>query len=115
MMLEAAALWLMFVMGVRHALDPDHIAVIDSIVFRTAATRPRLALWTGTLFACGHSLSVAVVALAMALAAKALAIPAWTGPLVDGVVVTLLLLVGSMNLRALLVRADYARSAGVRR
>jgi high-affinity nickel-transport protein len=108
MMLEAAALWLMFVMGVRHALDPDHIAVIDSIVFRTAATRPRLALWTGTLFACGHSLSVAVVALAMALAAKALAIPAWTGPLVDGVVVTLLLLVGSMNLRALLVRADYA-------
>ncbi|AJP70685.1 HoxN/HupN/NixA family nickel/cobalt transporter [Sphingomonas hengshuiensis] len=106
-MIEISALWLMFVLGLRHGLDPDHVAVIDNIVFRTVQPRPRLALWVGTLFALGHSLSVAVVAIGVSLAADAFALPAWSGPLVDAAVIGLLLIVGSLNLHALLVRADY--------
>jgi high-affinity nickel-transport protein len=106
-MIELSALWLMFVLGLRHGLDPDHIAVIDNVVFRTADTRPRLALWTGTLFALGHSLSVAVVAVGVSLVAGTFAMPAWTAPVIDSAVIALLLLVGTLNLRALRRADDY--------
>jgi high-affinity nickel-transport protein len=106
-MMEWSALWLMFVLGLRHGLDPDHVAVIDNIVFRTADTRPRLALWTGTFFAIGHSLSVAAVAIGVSLAAGAFTMPDWIAAAVDTAVVALLLLVGTMNLSALLRQADY--------
>lgn len=106
-MIEMSALWLMFVLGLRHALDPDHVAVIDNIVFRTADTRPRLAPWIGTFFAIGHSLSVAVVAVGVSLAADAFAMPQWTGPVVDVAVIGLLLIVGTLNLRALLRSDEY--------
>lgn len=106
-MVELSALWLMFILGLRHALDPDHVAVIDNIVFRTVDARPRLAPWTGTFFALGHSLSVAVVAVGVSLAAGAFALPGWTAPVIDVVVIALLLIVGGLNLRALLRRDDY--------
>jgi high-affinity nickel-transport protein len=106
-MIEMSALWLMFVLGLRHGLDPDHVAVIDNVVFRTADARPRLAPWTGTFFALGHSLSVAVVAVGVSLAAEAFAMPAWTAPVIDSAVIVLLLLVGTLNLRALLRADDY--------
>lgn len=106
-MIEISALWLMFVLGLRHGLDPDHVAVIDNIVFRTVDQRPRLATWTGTFFAIGHSLSVAVVAIGVSLAAGAFAMPAWTAPVVDAAVVILLIVVGTLNLRALLRSSDY--------
>jgi high-affinity nickel-transport protein len=107
MMIEMSALWLMFVLGLRHGLDPDHVAVIDNIVFRTVDARPRLAPWTGSFFALGHSLSVAAVAIGVSLAADVFAMPAWTAPMVDAAVVGLLLIVGTLNLRALLRRDDY--------
>jgi high-affinity nickel-transport protein len=106
-MIELSALWLMFVLGLRHGLDPDHVAVIDNIVFRTVDARPRLAPWTGTFFALGHSLSVATVAVSVSFAAGAFAVPTWTTSLVDAAVVVLLLLVGTMNLSALLRPGDY--------
>lgn len=105
--MEFSALWLMFVLGLRHGLDPDHVAVIDNIVFRVADARRRLAPWTGTLFALGHSLSVAAVAIGVSLAAGAFAMPDWTTSFVDGAVIVLLLLVGTMNLSALLQSDDY--------
>lgn len=106
-MIEMSALWLMFVLGLRHGLDPDHVAVIDNIVFRTVDTRPQLAPWTGTLFALGHSLSVGVVAVGVSIMAGAFTIPEWTASIVDAAVITLLLLVGTMNLSALLRRDEY--------
>jgi high-affinity nickel-transport protein len=44
----------MFMLGLRHGFDPDHIAIIDGVSVRYAATKPLLAKWTGTLFAAGH-------------------------------------------------------------
>lgn len=106
-MVEMSALWLMFVLGLRHALDPDHIAVIDNIVFRTVDQRPGQATWTGTFFALGHSLSVAVVAIGVSLVADAFALPDWASPMIDTAVVALLVIVGTLNLRALLRRDAY--------
>ena len=106
-MIEFSALWLMFVLGLRHGIDPDHVAVIDNIVFRTVEARPRLAVWTGTFFALGHSLAVAAVAIGVSVAAGLFFIPAWTAPVVDAAVVGLLLIVGTLNLHALLYRDDY--------
>lgn len=100
-------LGLMFVLGLRHGLDPDHVAVIDNIVFRTAEQRPRIAAWTGTLFAIGHSLSVAAVTLGVSLATGWWQLPDWTGAAVDAMVVLLLVLVGTLNLSALLRARDY--------
>ncbi|WP_333574105.1 HoxN/HupN/NixA family nickel/cobalt transporter [Sphingomonas sp.] len=106
-MIEFSALWLMFVLGVRHGFDPDHVAVIDNVVFRTVEVQPRLAPWIGTLFALGHSFSVTAVALGVSLAAGTLDLPIWTGLLIDAAVILLLLIVGALNLRALLTHASY--------
>jgi high-affinity nickel-transport protein len=106
-MIALSALWLIFVLGLRHGLDPDHVAVIDNIVFRSVESRPRLAVWVGTLFALGHSLSVATVAVGVSLAAGAFALPAWSASLVDVAVIALLIVVGVLNLRALLIHPTY--------
>lgn len=101
-------LGLMFVLGLRHGLDPDHVAVIDNIVFRMVEERPRLSPWTGTLFALGHSLAVAVVAIGVSLFAHWIVVPRWTATLVDTMVIALLILVGTLNLVALLQHRAYA-------
>lgn len=98
---------LLFILGLRHGLDPDHIAVVDNLTFRAVEERPGLAPWVGTLFALGHSLSVALVALLVSSLAGLFETPTWIGPLVDWAVVGLLLLVGSLNLRALRSNQTY--------
>jgi high-affinity nickel-transport protein len=106
-MLSASALGLIFILGLRHGLDPDHVAVIDNITFRAADERPSLAPWTGTLFALGHSSSVAAVALTVSLFTRGLAFPPAVSIALDCAVIALLLLVGTLNLRALMRPADY--------
>ena len=98
---------LIFLLGVRHGLDPDHIAVIDNFTFRAAEERPATAPWVGTLFAIGHSLSVAAIALLVAGFTAHLAWPAWLSDAVDWAVILLLTLVGVLNLRALLRQGRY--------
>jgi nickel/cobalt transporter (NiCoT) family protein len=105
--ISLSALGLVFLLGLRHGLDPDHIAVIDNMTFLAIDERPKLAAWTGTFFAIGHSLSVAVVALGVAWAAGQFNWPEWIGPAVDVMIVALLLLVGTLNLRALLRPGNY--------
>jgi len=110
---NAAALGLVFLLGLRHGLDPDHIAVVDNLTFRAHAVRPRLAPWVGTWFALGHSLSVAVVAVGVSLLSGLVAFPEWIGSAFDLLVIFLLLLVGGLNLCALL-RTDGYKPVGWR-
>jgi|APFEC2959095136_1045048.scaffolds.fasta_scaffold00225_9 high-affinity nickel-transport protein len=98
---DLLALVLIFLLGLRHGLDPDHIVIIDNLTFRAADERPGWARWTGTLFAFGHSLSVAIVAIGVALVAGKIIFPAWVASAVDWVVIGLLLVVGILNLNAL--------------
>lgn len=105
--ISISAISLVFLLGARHGLDPDHIAVIDNLTFRASEERPRLAPWTGTFFAIGHSLSVAIVSLVVSWVAGRFTWPEWIGTVVDVMIVLLLLIVGSLNLRALLSPSTY--------
>ena len=106
--LSPSGLALMFLLGLRHGLDPDHIAMIDSLTMQAARDRPKLARWTGTLFALGHGAAVAAVAIGVAVLMPDVAWPAWTGAAVEWAVIALLLLVGVLNLRALARSGAYA-------
>ena len=92
---DASALVLIFLLGLRHGFDPDHIVVIDNLTFQSIDERPAWARWTGTLFAIGHSLSVAMVAIGVAVIAGEIVWPEWIAVAVDWAVVGLLLLVGT--------------------
>jgi high-affinity nickel-transport protein len=109
---SASGLALMFVLGLRHGFDPDHIAMIDSIAYRSLETRPRMAPWIGTWFALGHGLTVTVIAVifgAMAGSmANAMPLPAALGALLEWLPIALLILVGTLNLRSLMQPAPYA-------
>ena len=107
-LVSASAIGLVFLLGLRHGLDPDHIAVIDNLTMQAIQERPKTARWTGTFFAIGHSISVALVALSVAWLSGRFAWPSWIGTAVDMMVIGLLLTVGILNLRALLRPGDYA-------
>jgi high-affinity nickel-transport protein len=106
-MLPASSLILMFMLGLRHGFDPDHIAMIDSMAYRSLEQRPRLAPWMGTLFALGHGLTVTAIAVALGALAGEFALPAALQTVLDWLPAALLLLVGTLNLRSLLRRDDY--------
>lgn len=90
-----------FAFGCRHALDADHLTVIDGIARRNALVRPAVALTGGILFSLGHAAVVMVVAVAvMRLAGTTAAPPAWLGTAGLATSGTLLILLGALNLRA---------------
>lgn len=60
-----------FVIGLRHGADPDHLAAIDNLTRNAHDARPRSSRFVGTLFAIGHSAMVlAMAALAAVIGSK---------------------------------------------
>ena len=64
-LISLPGLLLMFVLGLRRGLDPDHIAMTHAMAYRSLAQRPRLAIRIGTPFALGHGLTVALISVTM--------------------------------------------------
>jgi hypothetical protein len=83
---------LVFVLGLKHGFDPDHLVAIDGMA---RSTRSR---WCGLFFSLGHGVVVTLVGVAVALAATEWQAPAWlehAGALISiGVLLTLGLGVG---------------------
>ena len=105
--LPAGGLALFLLLGLRHGVEPDHIAAIDGMTLRAVDRHERHAAWTGTLFALGHGGAVAVLAIAVSWLAASFTLP---GPLVavfDWLPIVLLTLLGIWNLRALLAPGPY--------
>jgi high-affinity nickel-transport protein len=102
-----SGLSLMFLLGLRHGFDPDHIAMIDTMAYRALEERPPLAPWIGTLFALGHGLTVTAIAVVLGSFASAFALPAPVRDILEWLPTVLLILVGTLNLRDLLRRQDY--------
>ncbi|MEC5162174.1 MULTISPECIES: HoxN/HupN/NixA family nickel/cobalt transporter [unclassified Janthinobacterium] len=102
-----SAMLMMFVLGMRHGLDPDHVAMIDAMTFRCSTQRPRTAPWIGTLFATGHGLTVTAIAVGLSFLTSDLQFPPSFTALLDWLPVVLLLVVGTLNLRALLIPGPY--------
>lgn len=53
-----ASLLAVFLLGLRHGADPDHLAAIDNLTRRITVERPGTSKFVGTLFAAGHTLMV---------------------------------------------------------
>ena len=97
----------MFMLGLRHGFDPDHIAMIDSMAYRALDRRPQLAPWVGTLFALGHGLAVTAIAVALGAFASDIALPHFLRAILDWLPCILLFVVGILNLRELLSERAY--------
>ena len=104
-LLSFSGLVLMFVLGLRHGLDPDHIACIDALTWRALNHEQQHAQWIGTLFAIGHGLLVTGIAVGVSQFTRSLSVPDAVVTVFGWIPTALLLLVGTLNLR-LLMRKD---------
>jgi nickel/cobalt transporter (NiCoT) family protein len=91
-----------FILGMKHGMDPDHLATIDGMTRFNALRRPRLSRWSGFLFSLGHGTVVTLVAAIVALTASKWSAPAWLEHLGAWISIVFLLLVGFANLREVL-------------
>ncbi|MGE0312510.1 MAG: nickel transporter [Lautropia sp.] len=94
---------LAFLLGARHGIDADHLASIDGISrLQYSAGNPRLARASGLLFSTGHGIVVLLLALGVALfagAADVPTVPAWLDTAGALLSVTMLSIIGTVNLR----------------
>lgn len=107
--LPVSGLSLMFMLGLRHGFDPDHVAMIDSMVYRALGKRSdsKMASWIGTMFSLGHGLTVTAIAVVLGTTTGSIAIPAPVRDALEWLPTILLILVGTLNSRDLLRREVY--------
>ena len=98
---------LIFLLGLRHGLDPDHIAIIDGISMRLTQQKNKLAPWVGTLFALGHGLVITLIAFIISNGSKSLHFSASYFEWIQWIPVVLLLVIGFLNLTSLLKNKIY--------
>lgn len=122
-MQELASGWsgwcaLVFLLGLKHGLDADHLAAIDGLTRYNARGRGALARACGLLFSLGHGLVVVGIAVAVALGLSGLQAPSASSPALPAALtelvpqwlaatgaalsIALLTLIGVINLRAVL-------------
>lgn len=93
---------IVFVLGLKHGLDPDHLAAIDGLTRFNALRQPRLSRWSGLLFSAGHGAVVTMVAVLVATVATGWRAPEWLEDTGTWISVAFLLVLGLANLAALL-------------
>ena len=97
-----ALIMVVFMLGLQHGLDPDHLATIDGLTRFNAELRPRISRWSGALFSVGHGFIVTLVAAMVAAFATEWAPPAWLEHLGAWISIAFLLALGTVNLQAVL-------------
>ena len=95
-----ALLGVVFALGLKHGLDPDHLAAIDGLTRFNAVRRPKLSRWSGLLFSAGHGVVVTLVAIAVATVAREWKVPAWLEDTGTWISIAFLALLGVVNLVA---------------
>lgn len=109
----ATSAFTVFVLGLRHGADPDHLAAIDNVTRNAFPNTPKASRWAGTLFALGHTVMVlAISALVGLLGARFVAHGALVETIGGWVSVVVLLTIAVVNIRGLLANAT--RIAGVK-
>jgi len=91
---------LIFVLGLKHGLDADHLVAIDGLTRFNGPLRPRLARWCGVLFSLGHGTIVLAVALVVGVAAERWIVPGWVEDFGAVVSIGFLTVLGLLNLCA---------------
>ena len=98
------AIVLMAALGLRHGIDPEHIAIVNNVALRAVEKGSRNAALTGLWFALGHGLMATVFALGLLQLIGAGDLPLWAQAVVGWLPMAILFLVASVNLRQLLNR-----------
>ena len=98
---------LTFLLGLRHGMDPDHLAVIDGITRFNATSDSRAARWCGLFFSLGHGVMVTLVAALLALVAGARLIPHWVEHVGQAISILFLIAMGALNLHAVFRARDH--------
>lgn len=102
---------LAFVLGLRHAVDADHLAAIDGLTrWNSGAQRP-FAPYCGALFASGHAAVILLAAIGLAALSSLSHPPAWLGSAGGLISAVTLLVLSLINLR---VAFDTTRKGEVR-
>lgn len=96
------ALVLMLALGVRHGLDPEHIALVNAVTLRANAAGRRWPSLGGLYFALGHGLVITAVALGLTQLLGLAQWPSWLMTLGAWLPAAILFLVATVNLRDLL-------------
>lgn len=111
-----ALLAVVFLLGLRHGMDADHLATIDGLTRFNASVRPRLSRWSGFLFSLGHGMVVVAVAILVGLFSRHLPIPDWMGGFGAWVSIVFLLVLGTLNLVAVFRASpdDVVQPAGLK-
>jgi len=93
---------LVFVLGLKHGFDADHLATIDGLTRFNSHSRPRLARFCGALFSIGHGAVVIAIALAVSTLAQHWQTPEWLETVGAWVSIAFLFALGSLNIHAVL-------------
>jgi high-affinity nickel-transport protein len=91
---------LVFLLGLRHGFDADHLAAIDGMTRLSANQRRPHARYCGALFSLGHGVVVAAIAVMVDSLSGRWQTPQWLDALGAWISVAFLVLIGVANLRA---------------
>lgn len=91
---------LVFLLGMRHGFDADHLATIDGLTRINTLQRRPFARHCGTLFSLGHGAVVLAIAAGVGLLSERWAAPDWLDAFGAWVSIGFLLLIAGVNLRA---------------
>ena len=83
---------LVFLLGLKHGFDPDHLVAIDGLA------RSNRSRWNGLFFSLGHGVVVTLVGLVVAIAATEWQAPGWLEQLGAWISISVLLILGFANL-----------------
>jgi high-affinity nickel-transport protein len=105
-----------FLLGLKHGLDPDHLAAIDGLTRYNAGRKPLLSRWSGLLFSAGHGVVVTLIAVIVATVATGWSAPVWLEGLGTWISIAFLTLLGIANLAAVLrtPTGEVVRPVGMR-
>jgi high-affinity nickel-transport protein len=96
---------LVFLLGLKHGFDADHLATIDGLTRYNALRRRGFARYCGALFSLGHGVVVLGIAVAVGLASERWDAPEWLEASGAWISIGFLTLIGIVNLSAVLKAA----------
>lgn len=91
-------LFAVFLLGVKHGFDADHLAAIDSLARINARSYPVLSKQVGMLFSLGHGTIVIIAALCIATWITSLEVPPWMERTGNWLSIGLLIVLAGANL-----------------
>ncbi len=91
-----------FLLGMRHGFDADHLAMIDGLTRVGRRAGARHARYAGALFSLGHGAVVVAIAVGVGAMSARGPVPAWLAACGAWISLAFLALLGAINLRAVL-------------